>query len=49
MTQRLKQLQKKYDKVCERLEKLNDQAFELEKEIAIEERKVNTPINPGDI
>ena len=29
----LKKLQKEYDKVCEKLEQLNERAFELEKEM----------------
>lgn len=29
----LKELSKKYEKVCAKLEQLNEQAFELEKEI----------------
>lgn len=36
----LKKLKKDYEKVCEKLEQLNDRAFELEKEISYRTPKV---------
>jgi len=32
----LKQLTKEYEKICEKIEQLNEEAFALEKEIATE-------------
>lgn len=37
MEQELKKLEKEYEKVCEKLERLNERAFELEKEIMYQE------------
>lgn len=33
MIDEIKKLEKKYSKICERLEQLNERAFELEKEL----------------
>ena len=38
----LKKLKNRYEKVCNKLEVLNEEAFSLEKEIMIQQRKEET-------
>jgi len=38
----LKRAQRKYQKVCDKLEQLNEEAFELEKEIMYLNSKIKT-------